>query len=169
MASSCNESRTRRITFETGLSQAAFGTYEIALSSTWIDVDRVKHAITSKRLLAGLGRAGPCQLRFVIAEEGITAAAYLVLIVAEGTWTIEDAGTAMRPARAGPSSSADCSETCRTSPRHSRLAANGLRATAGHRGVRTPVRERRDDRGCRSDRTAAALQDDVLCWRGDMP
>jgi hypothetical protein len=102
MASSCNESRTRRITFETGLSQAAFGTSEIApILYLDRDVDRVKHAITSKRLLAGLGRAGARQLRFVIAEEGITAAAYLVLTVAEGPWTIEDAGTAMRPARAG--------------------------------------------------------------------
>jgi hypothetical protein len=35
------------------------------------DVDHIKHAITRKRLLAGLGAAGIRQLEFVIAEEGI--------------------------------------------------------------------------------------------------
>jgi hypothetical protein len=34
------------------------------------DVDLIKHALTRKRLLAGLGRAGVRQLEFVIAEEG---------------------------------------------------------------------------------------------------
>jgi hypothetical protein len=56
------------------------------------DVDRVKHAITSKRLLAGLASPGDRQLRFMIAEEGITAAAYVVLTITEGTWTIEECG-----------------------------------------------------------------------------
>ena len=41
------------------------------------DVDLIKHALTRKRLLAGLGCAGVRQLEFVIAEEGITAAAYI--------------------------------------------------------------------------------------------
>jgi hypothetical protein len=56
------------------------------------DVDLVKYAITGKRLLAGLGTAGARQLQFVIAEEGITAAAYAVISVVEGSWTIEECG-----------------------------------------------------------------------------
>ncbi len=56
------------------------------------DIDFVKYAITRKRLLAGLGPAGARQLDFVIAEEGITAAAYIVLSVADRTWTIEECG-----------------------------------------------------------------------------
>jgi hypothetical protein len=56
------------------------------------DVDLVKDAITSKRRLAGLSAPGRRQLQFVIAEEGITAAAYVVLSVAGGTWTIEEYG-----------------------------------------------------------------------------
>jgi hypothetical protein len=56
------------------------------------DVDLMKHALTRKRLLAGLGLAGARQLEFVIAEEGITAAAYIVLSVAGNTWTIEECG-----------------------------------------------------------------------------
>ena len=55
-------------------------------------VDLIKHAITRKRLLAGLGAAGVRQMEFVIAEEGITAAAYLVITVVGGTWTIEECG-----------------------------------------------------------------------------
>ena len=56
------------------------------------NVDLIKHAITRKRLLAGLGAAGVRQLEFVIAEEGITAAAYIVISVVGGTWTIEECG-----------------------------------------------------------------------------
>ena len=56
------------------------------------DVDRVKFAITTKRLLAGLGAAGRRQLQFVIAEEGITAAAYVVISIVDRTWTIEECG-----------------------------------------------------------------------------
>ena len=55
-------------------------------------VDLVKYAITKKRLLAGLGSAGVRQLEFVIAEEGITAAAYMVVSVVDNTWTIEECG-----------------------------------------------------------------------------
>jgi hypothetical protein len=43
------------------------------------DVDFVQYAITKKRLLAGLGQARARQLLFFIAEEGITAAAYVVV------------------------------------------------------------------------------------------
>lgn len=56
------------------------------------DVEFVKHAITRSRLLAGLATAGTRELQFVIAEEGITAAAYLVMSVAGQVWTIEECG-----------------------------------------------------------------------------
>lgn len=56
------------------------------------DVDFVQHAITKKRLLAGLGLAGVRQLQFFIAEEGITAAAYVVITIVGRTWTIEECG-----------------------------------------------------------------------------
>ena len=56
------------------------------------DVDFVQYAITKKRLLAGLGTAGARQLHFFIAEEGITAAAYVAVSVVAGTWTIEECG-----------------------------------------------------------------------------
>jgi hypothetical protein len=56
------------------------------------DTDFVKYAITKKRLLAGLGSAGVRQLQFVIAEEGITAAAYVVISIVDRMWTIEECG-----------------------------------------------------------------------------
>ncbi len=56
------------------------------------DVDFLKFALTRRRLLAGLAPAGQRALRFLIAEEGITAAAYLVLTEAAGSWTIEECG-----------------------------------------------------------------------------
>jgi hypothetical protein len=56
------------------------------------DVDFVQYAITSKRLLAGLGAANVRQLHFFIAEEGITAAAYVILSVVGGCWTLEECG-----------------------------------------------------------------------------
>ena len=56
------------------------------------DVDLVKYAVTTKRLLAGLGTAGARQLHFFIAEEGITAAAYVVISVAGNAWTLEECG-----------------------------------------------------------------------------
>jgi hypothetical protein len=56
------------------------------------DVDLIKHALTRRRLLAGLGLAGARQLEFVIAEEGITAAAYIAISVVGDSWTIEECG-----------------------------------------------------------------------------
>ena len=56
------------------------------------DVDYVQYAITKTRLLAGLGSAGARQLHFFIAEEGITAAAYVVVSIAGDLWTIEECG-----------------------------------------------------------------------------
>lgn len=56
------------------------------------DVDFVQYAITRKRLRAGLGAPGALQLQFFIAEEGVTAAAYVVIGVAGSSWTIEECG-----------------------------------------------------------------------------
>jgi hypothetical protein len=56
------------------------------------EVDFVQYAVTKKRLLAGLGPARTRQLHFFIAEEGITAAAYVVISVVGDTWTIEECG-----------------------------------------------------------------------------
>lgn len=55
-------------------------------------VDFIKHTLIRQRLLAGLSDTGRRQLEFVIAEEGITAAAYLMMSVADGGWTIEACG-----------------------------------------------------------------------------
>jgi hypothetical protein len=56
------------------------------------DVDFVQYAITRKRLRAGLGSPGVRQLQFFIAEEGTTAAAYVVVSVEGTTWTLEECG-----------------------------------------------------------------------------
>ena len=56
------------------------------------DVDFVQYAITKTRLLAGLGPAMARQLHFFIAEEGITAAAYVVVSIVGSTWAIEECG-----------------------------------------------------------------------------
>jgi hypothetical protein len=55
-------------------------------------VDVIAYAITRTRLLAGLSPPGARRLEFVIAEEGITAAAYLVLSIVDDVWTIEECG-----------------------------------------------------------------------------
>lgn len=56
------------------------------------DVDLITDAITRTRLLAGLSPPGVRRLDFVIAEEGITAAAYLVMTIVANVWTIEECG-----------------------------------------------------------------------------
>lgn len=56
------------------------------------DTDFVQYVITRKRLLAGLAPAGARQLHFFIAEEGITAAAYVIISVVGDIWTIEECG-----------------------------------------------------------------------------
>lgn len=56
------------------------------------DLDFVQHAIAAKRLLAGFGASGVQELQFFIAEEGITAAAYVVISVVGRTWTLEECG-----------------------------------------------------------------------------
>jgi hypothetical protein len=55
-------------------------------------VDFIRHAITTKRLLAGLGPPGSRELQFFIAEEGMTAAAYVVLSVVGNVWMLEECG-----------------------------------------------------------------------------
>jgi GNAT superfamily N-acetyltransferase len=56
------------------------------------DRDLVHYAIAKKRLLAGLGPSGLRTLQFFIAEEGASAAAYVVIGVKGGTWAIESCG-----------------------------------------------------------------------------
>jgi hypothetical protein len=56
------------------------------------DADYVQYAITRQRLRAGLGASGQRQLQFFIAEEGVTAAAYVVISVQGTTWTLEECG-----------------------------------------------------------------------------
>ena len=56
------------------------------------NLEFVKYAVTRKRLRAGLAGSGARQLLFVIAEEGITAAAYAVISIVDGSWTIEECG-----------------------------------------------------------------------------
>jgi hypothetical protein len=56
------------------------------------DVEFVHHEIMKNRLLAGLGASGARELHFFIAEEGITAAAYVVVSILGVSWTIEECG-----------------------------------------------------------------------------
>jgi Acetyltransferase (GNAT) domain len=56
------------------------------------DVEFLRYVLTTKRLLAGLGAAHARQLHFFIAEEGVTAAAYVVISVVGRTWTLEECG-----------------------------------------------------------------------------
>jgi predicted N-acetyltransferase YhbS len=54
--------------------------------------DYIRHAITRRRLLAGLGPPGARHTEFLVAEEGHMAVAYLVCTAQRGVWTIEEAG-----------------------------------------------------------------------------
>ena len=54
--------------------------------------DYIRHAITRRRLLAGLGPPGARHTEFFVAEEGHMAVAYLVCTAHHGRWTIEEAG-----------------------------------------------------------------------------
>jgi hypothetical protein len=56
------------------------------------DVAFIRYVIARQRLRCGLGLANARQLQFFIAEEGITAAAYVVISVAGGEWTLEECG-----------------------------------------------------------------------------
>lgn len=56
------------------------------------DRDLVYFAMARKRLLAGFGPSGARALHFFIAEEGASAAAYVVISVRGNEWTLEEAG-----------------------------------------------------------------------------
>jgi len=56
------------------------------------DLTFIRYAITTTRLRAGLGPANTRQLHFFIAEEGITAAAYVILSVIGNRWILEECG-----------------------------------------------------------------------------
>ena len=56
------------------------------------DRDLIQFAIARKRLLADLGAPGARTLQFFIAEEGASAAAYVVISVRGQQWTLEEAG-----------------------------------------------------------------------------
>ena len=56
------------------------------------DRDLVHYAIAKKRLLAGLGPPGVREVQFFIAEEGASAAAYVVIGVKGREWTLEECG-----------------------------------------------------------------------------
>ena len=52
----------------------------------------IHYALSKKRLLAGLGPPGLRHTEFFVAEEGVSAVAYVVLTVSQGGWTLEEAG-----------------------------------------------------------------------------
>ena len=52
----------------------------------------IHYALSKKRLLAGLGPRGLRHTEFFVAEEGVSAVAYVVLTVSQGGWTLEEAG-----------------------------------------------------------------------------
>ncbi|HKB11520.1 MAG TPA: GNAT family N-acetyltransferase [Vicinamibacterales bacterium] len=56
------------------------------------DRDLVHHAVSKRRLLAGLGPSGLREVQFVVAEEGGAAVAYVVVMRRDGIWAIEEAG-----------------------------------------------------------------------------
>ena len=56
------------------------------------DPPLIYYALSKKRLLAGLGPRGMRHTEFFVAEEGVTAVAYVVLTVSRGGWTLEEAG-----------------------------------------------------------------------------
>lgn len=56
------------------------------------DPGLIRQAITRARLLAGLAPSGARQLQFVVTEEGMRAAGYVVLSIVGNDWTIEECG-----------------------------------------------------------------------------
>ncbi|HZP49495.1 MAG TPA: GNAT family N-acetyltransferase [Vicinamibacterales bacterium] len=52
----------------------------------------VQYALTKRRLLAGLSAPGERAVQFFVAEEGGSAAAYVVVSTRGSTWTVEEAG-----------------------------------------------------------------------------
>jgi predicted N-acetyltransferase YhbS len=56
------------------------------------DAPLIHHALTKKRLFAGLSRHGRRQVEFFVAEEGASAVAYVILTTTDRGWTLEEAG-----------------------------------------------------------------------------
>ncbi len=56
------------------------------------DDDFVRYVITRQRLLCGLAPAHARELQFFVAEEGATAAAYVVISATDGHWVVEECG-----------------------------------------------------------------------------
>jgi GNAT superfamily N-acetyltransferase len=73
---------------------AAMGRVRAAPAAFHLDRDPsfLQYGISKQRLRAGLGRPGARELQFFIAEEGITAAAYVVVSVAGSLWEIQECG-----------------------------------------------------------------------------
>jgi GNAT superfamily N-acetyltransferase len=54
--------------------------------------DWIRFGLARRRLLAGLGPPGLRQVEFLVAEEGHQAVAYVISMIHDGRWFIEDAG-----------------------------------------------------------------------------
>jgi len=54
--------------------------------------DLIQYAIVKRRLLAGLGPSGEREVRFFVAEEGASAAAYVLVTARRGEWSIDECG-----------------------------------------------------------------------------
>lgn len=135
------------------------------------DSDYVKHAITRTRLLAGVAPAGVRQLQFVIAEEGITAAAYVVISVSAGTWTIEECGDRdPSGARVGAILQALIAlEPIERRPTIRGWLPPGFTPPQITIVATTPSSERLFVRSLAGDVAIAALgDDDVIYWRSDL-
>jgi GNAT superfamily N-acetyltransferase len=52
----------------------------------------IRYGLAKRRLLAGLGPPGLREIEFLVAEEGHQAVAYVISMIHEGRWFIEDAG-----------------------------------------------------------------------------
>ena len=122
------------------------------------DIDLVQYAITRKRLLAGLGSADARQLHFFIAEEGTTAAAYVVVSVAGRTWTLEECGDRdASGARVGALLQALIAREPVGAPSDDpRMAAAALPAAAGHHRLGGAVDGDHDGADARRSPDAAA-------------
>jgi GNAT superfamily N-acetyltransferase len=56
------------------------------------DPSMLHYALSKKRMFAGLSPTGLRQFEFFVAEEGVSAVAYVVLSVSAHGWTLEEAG-----------------------------------------------------------------------------
>lgn len=135
------------------------------------DVDFIQYAITTKRLLAGFGSAHARQLHFFVAEEGITAAAYVVVSVVGDAWTLEECGDRdASGARVGALLQALIArEPVERRPTiHAWLPARFLPPQVTIASA-APSTETIGVRMLRRHATAPALSaDDVLFWRNDL-